>query len=163
MLATTIIAPIPAGLLTTLDPTENLTKCLLCLAFLGAAVGLGISAPSSACQTTLSEADVPLGNAMIIFGGGMGSSLFVTASATLFQSRLVAELGGVSEGLNATTLGGVGLADIRGLVPPERLMVALKGYDNAVVQTLYLPLALTILSLVGSLATEWRSVKQKVT
>jgi hypothetical protein len=37
----------------------------------------------------------------------------------------------------------------------------LMGYDKAVVQTLYMPMILTILTLIASAAMEWRSVKKK--
>lgn len=161
MLASTIIAPIPAGILTTLDLKENLVKILCCLGFLGAAIGLGINGPFSACQTSLSPKDIPIGNAILTFGGGLGSSLFISASSALFQNRLVDELREFSPSTNVTSLEHVGLSGIRKVVSPDRLRDVLFGYDAAVTQTLYFPVALTVLSLAGSLAMEWRSVKQK--
>lgn len=161
MLASTIIAPIPAGILTTLDLKENLVKVLCSLGLLGVAVGLGINGPFSACQAVLSPKDIPIGNAIMTFGGGIGSSLFISASSALFQNRLVAELKEHSPSTNVGSLENIGLSEIRKIVGPARLRDVLFGYDAAVTQTLYLPMALTLLGLVGSLTMEWRSVKQK--
>lgn len=161
MIASSFIAPIPAGILTTLDVKEGLVKILCCLGALGVAVGLGIQGPASACQAVLATKDIPIGNAIMTFAGGLGSSLFVSASSALFQNRLVKEIEMYSPSTNVTSLENVGLSDIRTIVGPNRLRDVLLGYDKAVIQTLYLPLALTLLSLAGSAAVEWRSVKQK--
>lgn len=161
MIATTVIAPIPAGILTTLNLTENVVKVLLCLGFLGAAIGLGMNGPISAYNAVLSPKDIPIGSAILQFGGGVGSSLFLSGSSALFQNRLVDELRKHSPSTDASVLKNVGLSDIRKVIGPDRLRDVLLGYDQAVVQTLYIPVALTVLSLAGSLATEWRSVKQK--
>ena len=163
MLASTIIAPIPAGILTTLDIKENLVKVLCCLGAIGVAVGLGIQGPISACSAVLAPKDIPIGNAILTFGGGVGASLFLSASSSLFQNRLAIELRENAPAANGTLLEHVGLSEIRRVVKPDRLKNVLFGYDEAVTQTLYFPLALTILSLVGSLSMEWKSVKQKTT
>jgi hypothetical protein len=161
MLASSLLTPIPSGILTTLSLTESLAKPLACLAFLGAAVGLGINGPFSAAQTVLAPKDLPLGNAMLTFGGGLGSSLFVSGSAALFQRRLVEELGVYAPGANVTKLEHVGLSGIREVVGPGRLGDVLAGYDAAVGQTLFFPVALACAGVVGSAVMEWRSVKVK--
>lgn len=122
---------------------------------------LGINGPFSAYQTVLSPKDIPIGNAIMTFGGGLGSSLFISASSALFQNRLVDELQKHSNLTNVTTLEKAGLSGIRKVIGSDRLGDVLLGYDAAVTQTLYLPLALAVLSLGGSLAMEWRSVKKK--
>lgn len=93
----------------------------------------------------------------------MGSALWICASATLFQNRLVNEVDQFSPGTNGTALDSVGLSGVRDYIGSERLHNVLSGYDKAVVQTLYMPLALGILTIVGSLAMERRSIKKKQT
>lgn len=88
MFATSILAPIASGLLTILDLDENVAKVAAVLGFLGAAIGLGVQGPQLAVQTVLPPKDVSLGGAVILFGGSMGSALWICASATLFQNRL---------------------------------------------------------------------------
>lgn len=161
MAMTAIIAPIAGGILTTLNIDENLLKVLLCLGALGFAIGLGIGQPINAVQTVLAEKDVPIGIAILGFGGGMGSAFFLAVSAALFQNRLVEEIHLYSPGTNTTQIEHVGLSDIRKIIGGERLRDVLLGYDKAVLQTLYLPVALMVLSVIGPAAMEWRSVKKK--
>lgn len=105
--------------------------------------------------------DVSIGMAIISFGGGVGTAVCISASATLFQNRLVEEISSYAPGGNTTAISGSGLSDIREIIGERRLRAALTGYDHAIVQTLYMPLALAILTLVGSAAMEWPSVKKK--
>jgi MFS family permease len=160
MILTTIIAPIPTGVLTTLSLGEPLIKPLACLGALGAAIGLGINGAGIAVNTVLQPNDIPIGNAILTFSGGAGASLFISASSALFQNRLVDELKQVG-GNTTVLLDNAGLSDIRHVVRPDKLRQVLLGYDEAVTNTLYLPVALAVASLIGSASMEWRSVKKK--
>ena len=122
-----------------------------------------MQAPQVAVQTVLLPKDVSLGGAIVRFGAGMGSALSVCASATLFQNRLVDEVEKYSPATNGTALESVGLSQIRNYIGREKLQEVLSGYNEAVVQTLYMPLALGILTILGSLAMERRSIKKKQT
>ncbi|KAI9872338.1 MAG: hypothetical protein M1823_008201, partial [Watsoniomyces obsoletus] len=139
----------------------SIVKAAAVLGFLGFAIGLGIQGPQVAVQTILDARDVSIGGAMIVFGAGMGSALWICTSATLFHKRLIAEINDSSPTTNATALSQVGLSDIRSFIGAEKLNAVLNGYNEAVVQTLYLPLALSILTVIGSIATERRSIKKK--
>ncbi|KAK5199607.1 hypothetical protein LTR92_000148 [Exophiala xenobiotica] len=161
MLATSILAPVASGLLTTIDLQGSIVKAAALLGFVGVANGLGIQGPQLAVQPVLDAKDVSMGSAMIVFGAGMGSALWVCTSATLFHQRLIAEINQSSPTTNATALSHLGLSDIRSHIGSERLNAVLNGYNQAVVQTLYLPLALSILTIVGSSAMERRSIKKK--
>jgi hypothetical protein len=161
MFATSILAPIASGLLTTIDLDEDVVKATVLLGFLGFAVGLSLQSPQLAVQTVLSSKDISIGNAIIVFGAGMGSALWIVVSATLFHNRLVDEVDKYSPSTNGTALEAVGLSDIRSYIGSERLKDVLSGYNQAVVQTLYMPLALGLLTILGSIAMERRSIKKK--
>lgn len=161
MFATSILAPIASGLLTTIDLDESTVTVAALLGFLGAAIGFGMQSPLLIVQTSLSPKDVSLGTAVVGFGGGMGSALWTCASATLFQNRLVQEIEQHSPGTNGTAIGHSGLSELRNDIGSDKLKNVLSGYSEAVSQTLYIPLALVILTIIGSLAAERKSVKQK--
>ncbi|KAM0546274.1 hypothetical protein ACHAPJ_010958 [Fusarium lateritium] len=161
MLATSVLTPIASGLLTTLDLEEQIAKAVALLTFLGVAVGLGLQGPQVALQAVLPAEDVSLGGAVLTFGSGMGSALWICASATLFQDRLSKEIQEAAPGTNTTGLQEAGLSKLRESIGPERLKSVLSGYENAVVQTLYIPLALALLTIIGSLAMERKSIKKK--
>jgi hypothetical protein len=161
MLATSVLTPIASGLLTTLDLEEQIAKAVGLLTFLGLAVGLGLQGPQVALQAVLPIEDVSLGGAVITFGAGMGSALWICASATLFQDRLSKEIQDSAPGTNTTHIQEAGLSKLRESIGPERLKSVLSGYENAVVQTLYIPLALALLSIIGAVAMERKSIKKK--
>lgn len=105
--------------------------------------------------------DVSLAVGVLALGAGLGSSGFIAASATPFQNRLSVEIANYSPGSNVTSLENHGLSDLRSIIGPDRLKDVLFGYNEAVVQTLYMPLGLGLLTIVGSMFTKVKSVKKK--
>jgi hypothetical protein len=148
-------------LLTTLDLDDSPVKVSALLGFLGIAVGFGLQQPFTAIMTVLQPKDVPLAVGVLALGGGLGSAGFISASANLFQDRLSVEIPKYSPGSNVTNLEDHGLSNLRDLLGPDRLKDVLFGYNDAVIQTLYLPLGLGLLTIVASMLTEVKSVKKK--
>lgn len=162
MVATTVIAPVASGLLTTLDLSTELIKALAYQALPGFGLGLGIQGSQNAVQVVPSAKEVPMGISLVSFGSGLGSSLFVSASAALFQNRLEEETSKTApEAVDTRALGYTGFSSIRELVGADRLRDVLLGYDAAVFQILYLVVGLACLTIVSSGGMEWRSVKKK--
>lgn len=87
--------------------------------------------------------------------------MFIAASSALFQNRLVDEISSRSPGINITQIENAGLSKIRDVVGSERLGDVLMGYDDAVTKTLYLPLALTCATIIGSALVKWAPIKKK--
>jgi hypothetical protein len=161
MIATTVLAPIASGLLTTVRLDDAPTKALCLLGFLGVSVGLGIQSPIIALQAFLDISDLPIGIAVLGFGATMGSAIWIVVSTALFQNRLITEVSSHSPATNATSLIHIGFSEIREIVGNERLRDVLLGYDEAVTQTLYVPVALTVATILSSICIEWHSVKKK--
>lgn len=161
MVATSVLAPIASGVLTTIDLDSQLGKAAGLLGMLGFALGLGMQAPMTAVSAVLKPKEVSIGGAMLGFGAGMGSAVFSSSAAVLFQNRLRTEVSRSAPGTNITTIEHAGLSQIRSVIGADRLKYVLVGYDKAVIQTLYIPLGLTLLTIVGTAFTEWRSVKKK--
>lgn len=161
MFATSILAPIASGLLTTIDLDGTPAKPVALLGFLGFSVGLSMGSPMLAIQMTYNSKDVSIAYGINGFGSGLGSAIWMCVSATLFQNRLSSEISSHSPSTNVTALEQLGLSDIRRTIGSDTLKDVLFGYNEAVVQTLYLPLALTILTIVSSLAVERKSLKKK--
>lgn len=161
MIATTLLAPIASGLLTTISLDEGVVKAASLLGFLGVATGIGIQTPILALQTIMKSQDLPTGIAAITFGASMGNAIWVVVSAAVFQGRLVSEVQTHSPSVNTTLLSHAGLSEIAEIVGQKRLHDVLVGYDEAVTQTLYLPVGLTIATLLGSALVEWHPMKKK--
>ena len=165
MFLSTVLGSIAAGLLTTLRQNANMGSIIAYLALLGFGTGIGIQQPQVAAQTVLSPKDVSIGIAVVQFGQNALPAVMISAAQTVFQTRLRADLShNGTIGANVTSVVDVecmGLSDLRKYFGGKVLSEVLLGYDEAVTQTLYLPVALSCLMLLGSVGMEWRSVKKK--
>lgn len=162
MLLTSIIVPIAAGLLTTLEVNAVLARLICYQALFGFACGIGYQGPQVAAQTILDPKDASIGIALIQFTNSFGPAVFVSVAQTVFTGRLIADLEKFAPVLSdPAALATNGLADLKERVGKEDLGGALMEYDKALMQTFYLPVALAALGLVGASGMEWRSVKKK--
>jgi MFS family permease len=161
MLAGSILMPVFAGLMTTITPETDLSRILVYSGLLGFAGGIGFQAPQTAVQASLSPKDSNLGLAVILFAQGFGPAVFLSAAQTIFVNRLSDNLQDLVPGLNASTIETMGLTDLRGAIGDAKLSNVLIGLDRSLTQTWYLAVALTCLTMVGSVTMKWRNVKQK--
>ncbi|OQV09082.1 hypothetical protein CLAIMM_13260 [Cladophialophora immunda] len=87
MFATNILAPIASGLLTAIDFQGCVGKVVALIGYLGVALGLGVQGLQLTVQTFMDTKDVSIAGAVIVFGSGMDSALWICTSATLFHKR----------------------------------------------------------------------------
>lgn len=161
MWAGTILMPLLAGLLTTVKVRTALASVLVMTGFFGFAGGICFLSPQSAVQMALPKQDASIGLSIILFAEQFGAALFVSAAQNIFQTRLKGNLQMAVPQLNATSIGSIGLSDLRTLVNPWDMGVVLEAVDKSVAQTWYLAVGLACLTVVGSATMEWRSVKEK--
>ncbi|KAE8349168.1 major facilitator superfamily domain-containing protein [Aspergillus coremiiformis] len=161
MIITGILAPIAAGLLTTLSATQSLVSLICYQALLGVGTGLGFQGPQVAAQTVLSAEDSPMGIAVIIFAQNFGPALFVAIAQSIFTAQLLARLGTILPTLDLYSLSAMRIADLEQYVPAADIPRVIEGYDQALTTTFILPVGLACASMLGALGMEWRSVKQQ--
>ncbi|ROW02480.1 hypothetical protein VMCG_06085 [Cytospora schulzeri] len=153
--------PIFAGLITTFTLSTSIAKIVAYTLSMGMAGGIGFQAPQSAVQTVLPEKDASMGLAVIIFAQNFGPAVFIAIAQTIFLNRLSDNLKVLVPGLSPGALNDIGLTDLKLLVGEDKLERALGIFDKSLTQTWYLAVGLTCATMVGSLAMEWRSVKEK--
>lgn len=161
MLLCFTLMPVAIGLMTTFSVSSTLVKLLSYSGFSGLACGMGYQGPQVAVQTTLPASDAPMALAIIIFAQHFGPALFVSIAQTIFTNRLSSNLQGMVKSVNETSIEDMGFAGLASSVAPENLGKVLEGFDKSLIQTWYLAVGLTCLTMVGSLRMEWRSVKKK--
>ncbi|KAK2809890.1 hypothetical protein FQN49_008582 [Arthroderma sp. PD_2] len=114
---------------------------------------------SVACQTVLSKADVPIGSSLIFFAQQLGGTVFIAVAQNIFTNKLTSGLEHIP-GLDPGMLAQVGATTIRDLVKdPEVLREVLQVYNDAVVKTYYIAVAMSCAAVLGALTIEWKSVK----
>lgn len=161
MLFSSATMPIFAGLMTTFTTSTNVGKMVGYSAALGFAGGIGFQGPQSAVQTALPAKDASLGLSVIIFAQSIGPAVSIAIAQTIFLNRLSENLRVLVPGLSPKAVDSLGLSDIKDLVGEANVERALVIFDVSLMQTWYLAVGLACVTMVGSLAMEWRSVKDK--
>lgn len=161
MLVGSVLMPIFAGLLTTANVHTSIIQLLAYSALLGFAGGIGFQGPQIAVQNTLAPSDTGTGLAVILFAQNFGPAVFVAAAQTIFTNRLSENLHQLAPHLNVTSIESMGLGELKSHVGAGGLEAVLLGFDRSLIQTWYLAVALTCMTMLGSLAMEWKNIKQK--
>ena len=159
MLMSSVITPIGAGLITTFTPHTNHSAWIGYQALYGLGLGLGLQQASIAAQTVLARKDVSIGASLMMFCQTLGGAIFISVANNIFDTRLAHNLAKIS-GINVANVASIGATELKSLVPANLLPEVLVAYNGALKDTFYLVAALTSLTIFGSLAMEWKSVKQ---
>lgn len=161
MIFSSIIITIGAGLLSTLDTESGHAKWIGYQALFGIGLGLGMQQPMIVAQTALKAEDVPSGTAIVMFSQTLGGSIFISVAQNVFQNQLFHNLALNVPDANAAKLVSAGATMLRHVVPTQMLHGVLVAYNDAIMQTFYVSIAMAALSLVGPIFVEWLSVKGK--
>ncbi|KAJ7205769.1 DHA14-like major facilitator [Mycena pura] len=156
MIASSVIFAVGAGLVSTLKVTSSLTSCILYQIVCGVGVGLGTQQPLFAVQA---PKDVPVGTAVVVFAQTMGGALFVSVAQSVFTNKLVAGLAARVPGVDPIIVLDAGATSLTDAVPPQILPDVLRAYNDAIVSTFRVSIAMAALSGFGALVVEWRSIK----
>ncbi|KAF9776049.1 hypothetical protein IL306_005804 [Fusarium sp. DS 682] len=161
MLFASVVMPIAAGLITTFKIDTSFERLIVYTALSGLAYGIGFIGPQTAVQTVLPAEDVPLGLSIMLFAQSFGPAVCVPVAQVLFSNRLTINLNGITPGLNGTNISNSGLTEMVASFPESVSREVLVAIDKSLGQTWYLVVGLASIAMVGSLMTEWRSVKEK--
>ncbi|KAI9841230.1 MAG: MFS sugar transporter [Thelocarpon superellum] len=161
MIFGSVIMAIGAGLITTFETDTPSGKWIGYQILFGFGVGAGLQQSLIAVQTVLKIVDVPTGTAAIIFAQTIGGALFISISQNVFTNRLLAGLATAAPSVDPKIVLSVGATSLQDSVPADKLPGVLVAYNAALVDSYYVATAMACLSILGSLAIEWKSVKGK--
>ncbi|KAK4544705.1 hypothetical protein LTR36_003954 [Oleoguttula mirabilis] len=160
-IASAVILPIGAGLITTWDESTGSGKWIGFQVLVGLGIGVGMQQGGLAAQTVLDRKDVPMGVSLMMFCQQLGGAIFVSVSQNVFDSKLVSGLVSVVHGLSSQEIVNTGATDLRKIVPPQDLQPVLHVYNLAIRQVYVVGAVMACLAAFGAFALEWRSVKKK--
>ena len=172
MLLSSTLAPIGAGLLSTLTVDATFAQWFGYEALAGLAIGMGMQQPMMAVQTVLAIDDVPIASSLIIFMQTLGAAVFVAVAQAVFGNRLRDNLQGLFAGtmdagsgsgsgsVNPAELLQTGATNIYDMVPPLLRRAVLEAFNDAITRVFVVSICASSLTVLGSLAMEWRSVKK---
>jgi MFS family permease len=160
MIVGAVLSSVGAGLLTTFALDTPSSKWIGYQVLFGFGIGFGLQQPMLIVQTVLPLEDIPIGVSLITLSQMVSGSIFVSVSQSIFQNTIV-EIHNVYPNVSVDTLLKTGATDIPGLFSDDQLLRVLPIYRNAIINTFYVALALSCLSILGALGTEWKSMKAK--
>ncbi|CAG8971738.1 hypothetical protein HYALB_00007218 [Hymenoscyphus albidus] len=161
MIASSILAAIGVGLLTTLTPESNHAYWIGYQALGGIGVGLGMQQPMIAVQTVLDISQVPVGTSIIIFVQTLGGALFVSVGQSVFTNKLAEGLARYAPSIDPATVLAVGATSLQKSLPKDILPGVILAYNDALTRAFLVSAAMATFSILGSTIVEWKSVKGK--
>ncbi|KAJ7618232.1 putative HC-toxin efflux carrier [Mycena rosella] len=161
MIASTVLMAVGGGLITTFDLTTGHAHWIGYQVIYGLGIGFGMQQPIMAAQTVLSLQDIPTGTSLIMFMQTLGGALFISVGQNVFTNKLVSGLASQVPGVNPAIVLSAGATSLRDSIDVQSLPAVLSVYNQALISAFYVSVAMACLSLVGSSAIEWKSVKGK--
>ncbi len=161
MIASSVLMAIGSGLMSTFQTDTNHAMWIGYQAMFGFGVGFGMQQTIMAAQTVLPLADVPIGTAAMFFVQLLGGALFIAVAQNVWTTRLVEGLQSAVPDLNPMIVLSTGATNLKTVIDPKFLPGVLFAYNEALVNTFYVTVAMASLSIFGSMGMEWRSVKGK--
>ena len=160
-IAGSILMSIGAGLLTTFDVDTGSPKWIGYQILFGAGVGFGMQQTLIAAQTVLPKPDIPIGTAIMMFSQTLGGAIFISVAQNVFTNKLLSNLREVLPNFDSEKVLATGATLIKDVIPPQYLGGVQAAYNDAIMSTFYVAVAMGSLSIFGSALFEWKSVKGK--
>lgn len=160
LIASSIVASIGAGMLTTLKPDSGHAYWIGYQILFGFGLGLGMQQANIAVQCVLPRQDVPVGVTIMFFAQQLGGAVFVSVCQNVFANELVQGVRSVAPDVRPQAVVGTGATELRDALSADALPRVLEAYNSALVKTFTVALAMTCFSILGSSRIEWRSVKK---
>ncbi|KAJ7064712.1 major facilitator superfamily domain-containing protein [Mycena amicta] len=155
----TIFMSIGAGLITTFKSNTSTAHWVGYQIVYGLGVGFGAQIPVIAAQTTLPAADIAVGSTLPIFMQSIGGALFLSVGANVFTTKLAGGLAARVPGVDPSIVLNAGATSLKSAVDPQYLPIVLEVYNSALMHAFKVGIAMSAVSIVGTLTMEWRSVK----
>ncbi|KAJ5144516.1 hypothetical protein N7448_001908 [Penicillium atrosanguineum] len=160
MILASIVMVVGAVLLSTLTPKSGDAMWISYQILMGIGVGLGMQQPFIVVQNMLPDDDIPTGTAVITIAQTLGGAIFISVAQNVFQNRFSRVLHAKDPAANVAEVLSAGTTTLHQNISEDQLPVILECYNSAVTQAFYVAVALAGLSLLGTIALEWKSVKE---
>lgn len=180
MILSSVLMAVGAGLLSTLTVDTGHAHWIGYQVIYGLGVGFGMQQPVIAAQTILSLQDIPTGTSLIMFIQTLGSlyipihhharltlilfpggALFISVGENVFTNKLVSGLVDKVPGVNPAIVLSTGATSLQAAIDPKFLPAVLGVYNHALITAFYVSVAMAGVSIIGSAAMEWKSIKGK--
>lgn len=159
LILSSIITSIGAGMLTTLEVNSGIGEWFGYQVLLVAGAGIGAQNMMLVASVAVDKTDMPITTSVLTFTQILSAAIFLPISQSVFQNRLITDLGSRISATDAAAIVNAGATGFQDTLSPDILPLALEGYNEALTETFYVGVACSALSIVGTLFMEWLSIK----
>ncbi len=161
MIAGNVLMAVGAGLLTTFQVDTEQAVWIGYMVLYGSGLGMTFQAPNLAAQTVLPTDDVPIGTSLMFFSQQLGGAIFISVGQNVLNNQLVERLSPLP-GFNPGLLAENGATTLITKLPEAIRDAVLYEYNESLRKVFQVAVILTCLTMIGSVAMEWKSVKKDV-
>ena len=148
-----------AGLLSTLDPLSSPKTWVPYQIIAGLGIGASTEQPSIATQSSLDEADAPIGVAVVLFCRNLGPAAIVSVANAVMARTLKTEIGRQLPSLDPGVVASAGATILKESVPAQHFTVLLNIYNQAITRTFLVAALLAASSVIGLAGIGTRRIK----
>ncbi|RAO73548.1 uncharacterized protein BHQ10_009560 [Talaromyces amestolkiae] len=163
LILSTALFCIGSGLLTTYSTNISTARWIGYQILAGSGVGAGFQVPMTAVQTILSQEDIPIGSATVMFFQNLGGALFISVGQSVFQNGITSYMQSHVKDIEPSVIIDAGATALREVLSQmgklNELPAVVEAYMTGLVNAYRVSLALTCLAFVATLFVEWKSVK----
>ncbi|KAI1387347.1 MFS transporter [Hypoxylon trugodes] len=160
LIASSIISAVGSGLLSTLKVNSNIGHWFGYQVLLAAGAGLGAQNVMLVAQVAVPLADMAMATSILTFTQTLSSSIFLAVAQNIFQNQLIKNLAAKAPGIDSGSVVNAGATALSGDVPADQRPAVLEAYNEALIQTFYVAVATSALSIFGPIFMDWISLKQ---
>ena len=157
-----IVVVIGTVLLMHLRTDTSTVQWIIFLIVTGVGMGSAQQLPYTTVQTALNEADIPTGNAVMIFAWLIGGAISVAIGQNLCLDTLCTLLPQYTSKISLSVAIEAGAYDVQSLAPSPMALTALRTVWNiAVTRTFTFSLAATCLAVPITAYMEWKNSRKE--
>ncbi|KAF9882704.1 hypothetical protein FE257_005512 [Aspergillus nanangensis] len=159
LIASSAITAVGAGMLSTLEVNSSIGYWFGYQVLLAVGAGLGAQNVILVAQAAVPITDMAMATTLLTFTQTLSSAVFLSVGQSVFQNQLIVNLHQYAPSVDASAVIAGGVTAIRDNVSSKLLPSALAAYNDSIMQTFYVAVAMAALSLVGALCLDWISLK----
>ncbi|KAL0941719.1 major facilitator superfamily transporter [Colletotrichum truncatum] len=161
MLAGTILLSVGSGLLSTLQVKSGADRWIPFQVIAGLGIGASTQQAAVAVQSTLSEGDIAIGVAVVLFFQCFGPTTGITIAQAVFASDLASGVSAQLPSVSIKEIATSGATQLSDLVSPEEFGTLLNVYNHAVTRTFLVAGAMAAASIIGVVGVGMKKIQSE--
>ncbi|KAJ6783403.1 hypothetical protein PWT90_02213 [Aphanocladium album] len=161
MIASAVIIAIANGLISTWNPHTKTLTWAGYQVLLGIGRGMAFQMPVIAIQAHTPPALASVATATMVLFQTFFGSVFLAIVNTLFNTKLKQELNNRLPEIGADKIINAGAADIKSVVPADKIAQVLESYSLGVNEVFYAVAAICVCMFIFSWGTGWTDIRKK--